>query len=153
VALVRERTIPTERPPLVGEVNYLLRIEGTSISLNYILLRKIRRNWQRISSGTLLCCLIISAAIGNCRKPWNITICVWNSKHSVAMLPFTYEFTQSASIKVSQSVSQSVCLDVDPHLFPMTRCLILSTITVVSLWGALSDERSGLSIVSHSFHF
>jgi hypothetical protein len=48
------------------------------------------------------------------------------------------------------TVSQSVCLDVGPFVIFMTRCLLPLTIVVVSLWGALSDERSGLSIVSHS---
>jgi hypothetical protein len=45
---------------------------------------------------------------------------------------------------------QSVCLDV---VVLMPRCLYCLTITVVTLWGALSDERSGLSIVSQSLHF
>jgi hypothetical protein len=40
----------------------------------------------------------------------------------------------------SQSVSQSVCLDVEPLLDLMTRCLLLLIVTVVSLWGALSDN-------------
>jgi hypothetical protein len=35
----------------------------------------------------------------------------------------------------------------------MTRCLLLLTITVVSLWGALSDERSDLTIVSQSLQY
>jgi hypothetical protein len=37
VALVRERTIPTERPPLVGEVSVnFLRIEGVTWSAQRI---------------------------------------------------------------------------------------------------------------------
>jgi hypothetical protein len=46
------------------------------------------------------------------------------------------------------TVSQSVSLGVEPHLWLMTRdiyyCL---TVTVLLLWGALSDERTDLSIV------
>jgi hypothetical protein len=48
---------------------------------------------------------------------------------------------------------QSVSHDVEPLLVLKTRCLLLLTITVVSLWSALSDERSGLWIVSQSLHF
>jgi hypothetical protein len=48
------------------------------------------------------------------------------------------------------SVSQSVCLGVEPRLGLMTRCFFLLKVTVLSMWGALSDERSGLSFVSHS---
>jgi hypothetical protein len=36
VALVRKRTMPTERPPLVGEVVQLLRIEGVTWSAQRI---------------------------------------------------------------------------------------------------------------------
>jgi hypothetical protein len=35
-ALVRQRTIPTERPPLVGEVSQLLQIEGVAWSAQRI---------------------------------------------------------------------------------------------------------------------
>jgi hypothetical protein len=45
------------------------------------------------------------------------------------------------------TVSQSVSLGVEPHLGLMTRYLILFTVTVLFLWGALSDERTGLSFV------
>jgi hypothetical protein len=56
-------------------------------------------------------------------------------------------------VTLQLTVSQSVCFDVKPLLVLMTRCLLLLTITVVSLFSALSDERSGLSIVSQSLHF
>jgi hypothetical protein len=46
------------------------------------------------------------------------------------------------------TVSQSVCLGVEPRLGLMTRYLIRLKVTVLSIWGALSDERSGLSFVS-----
>jgi hypothetical protein len=50
------------------------------------------------------------------------------------------------------TVSQSVSLDVKPHLGLMTRYLFLSdSYGIVFLWGALSDERAGLSLTdSHS---
>jgi hypothetical protein len=48
--------------------------------------------------------------------------------------------------------SQSACLYVEPLQVLMTRCLLLLTITVV-LWGALSDERLGHSIVSQGLNF
>jgi hypothetical protein len=48
------------------------------------------------------------------------------------------------------TVSQSVCLGVEPRLGLMTRYLFSLKVTALSIWGALSDERSGLSFVSHS---
>jgi hypothetical protein len=39
------------------------------------------------------------------------------------------------------TVSQSVCLGVEPQLVK---------VAILSIWGALSDERSGLSFVNHS---
>jgi hypothetical protein len=49
-----------------------------------------------------------------------------------------------------QSVSQSVLLGVEPRLGITTKYLFWLKVTVLSKWGALSDERSGLSFVSHS---
>jgi hypothetical protein len=46
-----------------------------------------------------------------------------------------------------RSVSQSVSLGVGPHLGLMTRYYFYLTITVLLLWGALSDERTGLTFV------
>jgi hypothetical protein len=53
------------------------------------------------------------------------------------------------------TVSQSVCLGVVPTFGRLTRyCFLFKTLglkfVVMSLWGALSDERPGLSVVSHS---
>jgi hypothetical protein len=47
------------------------------------------------------------------------------------------------------TVSQSVSLGVEPHLGLMTRYFLLfdSYGLVFFLWGALSDERTGLSFV------
>jgi hypothetical protein len=45
-----------------------------------------------------------------------------------------------------RSVSQSVSLGIEPHLWLMTRYYCL-TVTVLFSWGALSDERTGLSFV------
>jgi hypothetical protein len=69
---------------------------------------------------------------------------------------FIHWTTQSQSQSQSHVMTdgQSVrCLDVEPLLVLMTRCLLLLTITVESFWGTFSDERSGLSIVSQSLHF
>jgi hypothetical protein len=59
-----------------------------------------------------------------------------------------------SSVSQSESESlydwQSVCLGVEPRLGLMTRYLFSLKVTVLSIWGALSDERSGLSFVSHS---
>jgi hypothetical protein len=58
--------------------------------------------------------------------------------------------SQSHFTTDSQSVCLSVCLGVEPRLGLMTRYLFWMKVTVLSIWGALSDERSGLSFVSHS---
>jgi hypothetical protein len=42
------------------------------------------------------------------------------------------------------TVSQSVSFGVKPHLGPMTRYLLLFDSYGLVLWGALSDERTGL---------
>jgi hypothetical protein len=51
-------------------------------------------------------------------------------------------------VTLQLTVGQSVCLGVEPQLGFMTRCFFFLTI-----WGALSDERSGLSLVSHSLYY
>jgi hypothetical protein len=45
------------------------------------------------------------------------------------------------------TVGQSVCLGVEPRLGLMTRYLFLLKVSVLSVWGALSDERMALSFV------
>jgi hypothetical protein len=52
-------------------------------------------------------------------------------------------------VTLRPTVSQSVSLGVEPHLGLMTRYLLLfdSYGLVFFLWGALSDERTGLSFV------
>jgi hypothetical protein len=52
-------------------------------------------------------------------------------------------------VMLQLTVSQSVCLGVEPQLELMTR-FFFNEVTVLSMWGALSDERSGLSFVSRS---
>jgi hypothetical protein len=52
-------------------------------------------------------------------------------------------------VTLQLTVSQSVCLGVEPNLGLLTTDIIFSKVTVLSFfWGALSDERSGLSFVS-----
>jgi hypothetical protein len=54
-------------------------------------------------------------------------------------------------LTVDQSVSQLVSLVVELRLGLMTRFLFLyMKVTVLSTWGALSEESSGLSFVSQS---
>jgi hypothetical protein len=51
-------------------------------------------------------------------------------------------------VTLQLTVSQSVSVGVEPHLRPMTRSLVLfDSYGLVFLWGALSDERAGLSFV------
>jgi hypothetical protein len=47
-------------------------------------------------------------------------------------------------VTLQLTVSQSVCLGVEPRLGLMTRYILLVKVTVLSIWGALSDERSCL---------
>jgi hypothetical protein len=53
-------------------------------------------------------------------------------------------------VTLQLTVSQSVCQGIEPILGLVTRYYFLSKgcclkVAVLSLWGALSDERSGLS--------
>jgi hypothetical protein len=54
-----------------------------------------------------------------------------------------------AEITLRPTVSQSVRLGVEPTVGLTTRYKFCLNFAVLSLWGALSDERSGLSLVSH----
>jgi hypothetical protein len=60
------------------------------------------------------------------------------------------EHQVKVKVTLRLTVSQSVCLGVEPNLGLLTRDFSFSffSITVLSLWGALSDERSGLYFVS-----
>jgi hypothetical protein len=60
-------------------------------------------------------------------------------------------FLHTSEVKVASrlTVSQSVCLGVEPTLGLVTRYYFLSVgcclkVVVLFLWGALSDERTGL---------
>jgi hypothetical protein len=53
---------------------------------------------------------------------------------------------REVKVTLRLTVNQSVSLGVEPHLGLMTRYLLL-TVTVLFLWGTLSDERTGLSLV------
>jgi hypothetical protein len=57
---------------------------------------------------------------------------------------------QSTKVKATLrlTVSQLVCLGVESNLGLLTRDFFFPKVTVLSFWGALSDERSGLSFVS-----
>jgi hypothetical protein len=56
------------------------------------------------------------------------------------------------------TVSHSVCLGVEPTLWTFDQILLLFKclgleFVVLSLWGALSDERPGLSFVKYKKQF
>jgi hypothetical protein len=53
---------------------------------------------------------------------------------------------QQVKVTLRSTVSQLVCLGVKLNLGLLTRDLFFK-VTVLSLWGALSDERSGQSFV------
>jgi hypothetical protein len=56
---------------------------------------------------------------------------------------------QRAQVKVTLrlTVSQSVSLGIEPHLGPWPDIYFCLTVTFLFPWGALSDERTGLSFV------
>jgi hypothetical protein len=51
-------------------------------------------------------------------------------------------------VTLQLTVSQSVCLGVEPNLGLLTRDIFFFKLQSCLIWGALSDERSGLSFVS-----
>jgi hypothetical protein len=66
------------------------------------------------------------------------------------LLYYTQVLSVDFKIKVTMrlTASQSVSLGVEPHLGLMTRySLLFFSYGLVFLWGALSDERTGLSFV------
>jgi hypothetical protein len=71
-------------------------------------------------------------------------------------LPYIAEFAiVRVRVTLRLTVSRTVCLGVGPPLWTFNQILLLFTFSglkciVLSLWGALSDERPSLSFVSHS---
>jgi hypothetical protein len=76
----------------------------------------------------------------------------------VYKLPCNVEVTLQLTVEVTlqlavgRSVGQSVCQGIEPTLGLVTRYYFLSEgcflkVAVLSSWGALSDERSGMSLV------
>jgi hypothetical protein len=51
-------------------------------------------------------------------------------------------------VTLQLTVSQSVCLGVEPNLGLLTREFFFLKLQSCLIWGALSDERSGLSFVN-----
>jgi hypothetical protein len=76
-----------------------------------------------------------------------------STKNSPGLLTTLQNTSLSVSPKLSQSQNhiatdgQSVSIGVEPHLGLMTRYLLLFDNYGIILWGALSDERTGLSFV------
>jgi hypothetical protein len=56
-------------------------------------------------------------------------------------------------ITTHSQTSQSVSLRVEPHVGLMTRYVLLFDSYGFVLWGALSDERTGLSFVYAAGHY
>jgi hypothetical protein len=55
---------------------------------------------------------------------------------------------KSSQVTLQLTVSQSVCLGVEPNLGLLTSDIFFLKLQSCLIWGALSDERSGLSFVS-----
>jgi hypothetical protein len=70
----------------------------------------------------------------------------------VSPLPTSERLNQSESKSRYDWRSVSQVLMSSPFWFSWPDVCYCLTVTVVSLWGAPSDERSGLSIVSQSLH-
>jgi hypothetical protein len=85
-------------------------------------------------------------------KGWQ-NLANWRSPRSFINLDFiNLNCSKSKSHYNWRSVSQSVYQGIEPNLLLVTRYYFLSEgcflkVIVLSLWGALSDERSGLSFV------
>jgi hypothetical protein len=77
----------------------------------------------------------------NSRKENNILFCIQEVVETCNLV--------KVKVTLRLTVSQSVGLGVEPHLGLMTKYLVLfdSYGLVFFLWGALSDERAGLSFV------
>jgi hypothetical protein len=86
---------------------------------------------------------IVEGLAGKC------ALVMWSSQLYFYQLLKTPIVCQSFRVRVTLqlTVSQSVCLGVEPRLGLMTRYLFWLKIIVLSIWGSLSDERSGLSFV------
>jgi hypothetical protein len=70
-------------------------------------------------------------------------------KSNIFLLPAAELFKVKVKVTFQLKVSQSVCLGVEPALGLMTRYYFLSEgfflkVAVLSLWGALSDKKTGL---------
>jgi hypothetical protein len=64
----------------------------------------------------------------------------WNSDQTVCS-------KVKVKVMLRPTVSRPVCLGVEPHLGLMTSYLLLFDSYGLVFWGALSDERTGLSFV------
>jgi hypothetical protein len=71
----------------------------------------------------------------------------WLLTHSPTYPPTRQSQSQSQS-HARLTVSQAVCIDVEPLLVLITICFLLFDDTIVSLRDAISDERSGLSMLN-----
>jgi hypothetical protein len=159
---VRERTMPTERPPLVGEVcanffavrgclvvnptdshgSILRFLDQNRCYFFQVAPQLYRRGWVDPVPDTLL--------LKKCRK-WNLDLWVCSQE----LWPLDHRGGHQVKVKVTLqlTVSQSLCQGIEPTLRLVTRYYFLSEgcflkFAFLSLWGALSDERSGLSFLS-----
>jgi hypothetical protein len=90
--------------------------------------------------------------LGACH--WNSPFCTVGTSHVPTRTLPNHFLVLKVKVKVKVmlqlTVSQSVCLGFEPQLGLMTRSFLFVTVAVLSIWGAFSDERTGLSFVSHS---
>jgi hypothetical protein len=76
-----------------------------------------------------------------------------NTSVCIADVDLVSRCLKRVRVTLRLTVSQSVCLGVEPRLGLMTRYSFWLKVTVLSIWGALSDDRSGLSFVSRSWQW
>jgi hypothetical protein len=74
----------------------------------------------------------------------DLTANLWLLPHSLKTL---VNWTVEVEVTLRLTVSQSVSLSVEPHLGLITRYILLFDNYGLALWGALSDERTGLFFV------
>jgi hypothetical protein len=107
--------------------------------------------WLRYSGFQASCHIVIysmsSSALCNIANT-----CVFMILHQFCLLP-AFGLQVKVKVNLQLTVSQSVCLGVEPHLGLTTKYFfiyLLLKLRSCQFWAALSDERTGLSFVNQS---
>jgi hypothetical protein len=92
--------------------------------------------------------LFLWGALSDERTGLSFVYAAGSCQRSLSWFRVPWDSQVKVKVTLRLTVSQSVSLGVEPHLGLMTRYLLLfDSYGLVFLWGALSDERTGLSFV------